>query len=172
MEVMIIRKDQLRMNKNYKYEIIKKLIESDGNKKSAAIKLKCSMRYLNHLIEKYHCEGMCGFVHGNRGKKPSTTFDSTEKQKIIDLYISDYGDTNFSHFCEIVNEDLGYSISDTTLNRWLREQEIISPKAKRKTKRNMKKLLKAKLDITKSEKVKNEIKESIAIIDSKDALMI
>lgn len=68
-----------------------------------------------------------------------------------------------------MNEDFGYSISDTTLNRWLREQEIIFPKAKRKTKRNMKELLKAKLDITKSEKVKNEIKESIAIIDSKDS---
>lgn len=164
-----MRKDQLRMNEIYKYEIIKKLVDSDGNKKSAAIKLKCSMRHLNRLIKKYHCEGMLGFVHGNRGKKPSTTFDITEKQEIIDLYISDYGDTNFSHFCQIVNEDLGYSISDTTLNRWLREHEIISPKARRKTKRNMKKLWKAKLDITKSEKVKNEIKESIAIIDSKDA---
>lgn len=59
MEVMIMRKDQLRMNENYKYEMIKKLIESDGNKKAAAIKLKCSMRHLNRLIKKYHCEGMC-----------------------------------------------------------------------------------------------------------------
>lgn len=32
-----MRKDQLRMKENYKYEIIKKLVESDGNQKSAAM---------------------------------------------------------------------------------------------------------------------------------------
>lgn len=45
-----MRKDQLRMN-----EIIKKLIESDGYKKSAAIKLKCSMRQLNCLRKCKNC---------------------------------------------------------------------------------------------------------------------
>lgn len=164
-----MRKVELRMNETYKYEIIKKLYETNGNKKAAATKLKCSERNINRLLVKYKEEGKASFIHGNRGKKPSTTIDTQLKQEIIDLYIDSYGDANFTHFCEIIKEEFNYSVSDTTLNRWLREEEILSPKAQRKTKRNMKKILKAKLDITKSEKVKNEIKESISIIDSKEA---
>lgn len=164
-----MRKVKLNMNEYYKYETIKTLYDTNGNKKAAAIKLKCTTRNINRLLNKYKLEGKAGFIHGNRGRKPITTINKNIKKKIIDLYIDSYGDTNFSHFCEIIKEDFGYSISDTTINLWLREEEIISPKAKRKTKRNMKKLLKAKLDISKSNKIKNEIIQSIAIIDSKEA---
>ncbi|MEG0094330.1 MAG: ISNCY family transposase [Erysipelotrichaceae bacterium] len=164
-----MRKVNLRMNEEYKFELIKQLSETNGNKKAIAIKLKCTMRTVNRLIKKYEQEGKAGFLHGNRGRKPSSTIQNSIKQSIIDLYTDDYSDTNFTHFCEIVNEELNYKISDTTLNRWLRDENIISPKAKRKTKKFMKKLLKAKLNITQSEKVKNEIKESIAMIDSKNA---
>ncbi|MGX8850854.1 ISNCY family transposase, partial [Amedibacillus sp. YH-ame10] len=164
-----MRKVELRMNEEYKYEIIKNLSDTNGNKKAVAIKLKCTIRTVNRLLTKYKLEGKAGFLHGNRGKNPSTTIHNSIRQRIIDLYIDGYGDANFTHFCEIVNEELGHKISDTTLNRWLRDEGIISPKAKRKTKKFMKKLLKTKLDVTKSEKVKNEIKEAIAVIDSKDA---
>lgn len=164
-----MRKVELRMNEDHKYEIIKKLHDSGGNKKSAAIKLNCTVRSVNRLLKRYAKEGKASFLHGNRGRVPSTTISPTVKQEITDLYMDSYGDANYTHFCEIVKEELNYSISDTALNKWLREEEIVSPKARKKTKSNMKKLLTAKLDIIKSEKVKNEIKESIAIIDSKDA---
>ena len=35
-----MRKVELRMNEEFKYKIIKKLVETNGNKKRAAIKLK------------------------------------------------------------------------------------------------------------------------------------
>ena len=38
------------MNEQNKYEIIKKLVETDGNKKRAAIKLGCTVRTINRLI--------------------------------------------------------------------------------------------------------------------------
>ena len=41
---LMMRKVDLRMNELKKYEIIKKLVETNGNKKRAAIKLGCSLR--------------------------------------------------------------------------------------------------------------------------------
>lgn len=164
-----MRKVELRMNEEYKYNIIKKLVETNGNKKRAASKLGCTVRTVNRLIIKYKNEGKKGFIHGNRGRLPSTTIPLDTKNKIISLYLNDYSNANFTHFCEIVQRTFDIKISDTTLNYWLRNERIISPKAKKRTKKNMKKLLKAELDSSSSNKIKNSIKESIALIDEKDA---
>ena len=164
-----MRRVELRMNEENKYLTIKKLVETNGNKKRAAIKLGCTVRTINRLILKYKNEGKAGFIHGNRGRLPSTTIPLDLKNKIIKLYIDDYCDANFSHFCEIVQEDMNVNISDTTLNKWLREENVISPKARKKKKKSLKKKLKAQLDASSSDKVKNEIREAIAFVDEKDA---
>ena len=41
-----MRKVELRINEEYKYKIIKKLVETKGNKQRAAVKLKRSVRKL------------------------------------------------------------------------------------------------------------------------------
>ena len=48
-----MRKVVLRMNEENKYLTIKKLVETNGNKKRAAVKLNCSVRTINRLIIKY-----------------------------------------------------------------------------------------------------------------------
>ena len=164
-----MRKVELRMNEENKYLIIKKLVETDGNKNRAAIKLNCTVRTVNRLILKYKNQGKAGFVHGNRSKIPSTAIPLDVKNKIIKLYIEEYSDANFTHFCEIIEEDLNIKISDTTLNKWLREENIISPKARKKTRKILKQTLKTKLENTSSKKIQNDIKEAIAIVDEKDA---
>lgn len=164
-----MRKVELRMNESKKYEIIKKLVETNGNKKRAAIKIGCTVRTVNRLILKYKNGGKAAFIHGNRGRCPSTTIPLDMRNRIVSSYINDYSDTNFTHFCEIVKEDLGISISDTTLNKWLREENVLSPKARRKTKKLMKKRLKHKLDQTSSQKVKNQIKLAIASVEDESA---
>lgn len=40
-------------NKPHKYEIIKKLVDTNGNKKIAALKIGCSIRHINCLIKGY-----------------------------------------------------------------------------------------------------------------------
>ena len=166
---LMMRKVDLRMNELKKYEIIKKLVETNGNKKRAAIKLGCSLRTVNRLILKYKKDGKAAFVHGNLGRCPSTTFPLDVKNLIVSSYINDYSDTNFIHFCEIVKEDFGINISDTTLNKWLREENVLSPKARKKTKKLMKKKLKQILDQTSSQKIKNQIKLAIASVDDESA---
>lgn len=46
---VIMKKVELRMNEQNKYEIIKKLVETDENKKRAATKLRCTVRTINNL---------------------------------------------------------------------------------------------------------------------------
>ena len=47
-----MRKVELRMNEEYKYKIIKKLVETKGNKQRAAVKLKRSVRQIDRMISK------------------------------------------------------------------------------------------------------------------------
>lgn len=164
-----MRKVVLRMNEENKYLTIKKLVETNGNKKRAAVKLNCSVRTINRLIIKYKTYGKAGFVHGNRGRAPATTIPLDIKNQIIKLYVDYYSNANFTHFCEIVHDDLNVKISDTTLNKWLREENIISPKATKKTRKILKNQLKAQLNNTSSKKIQNQIKEVIASVDENDA---
>ena len=56
-EVVTIRKVELRMNEQVKYETIKKLVETNGNKQRAAVTLGCTVRQVNRLIKAYREKG-------------------------------------------------------------------------------------------------------------------
>lgn len=49
-EMLIMRKVNLTMEEIHKYSTIKRLIETDGNKKRAAIALNCSFRHVKHPL--------------------------------------------------------------------------------------------------------------------------
>lgn len=49
-----------------KYEVIKELIDHNGNKNRANKKLGISRRQIDLLIIKYKENGKASFVHGNR----------------------------------------------------------------------------------------------------------
>lgn len=166
---MHMRKVELRMNEFEKYTTIKKLVEQNGNKKRAAIKLQCSIRTIDRLIQKYNQQGKEAFIHGNRGRKPPTTFPEETKAFIIALYRNDYSDANYQQFCEILFEDYGISISSTTLNYWLRHENILSPKARRSTKKTLKKKIKQQIHDTKSKKHENDLKLSLETFESSEA---
>lgn len=85
-----MRKVELRMNEQYKYDIIKKLVETSGNKKRASIKLNLSIRQIDRLIKGYKEFGKEFFIHGNRGKKPAHALTEDFKDKIEELYITKY----------------------------------------------------------------------------------
>lgn len=61
----IIRKVILTLRENEKYEIIKKLIDTNGNKQTAALKIGCTKRTINRLIAGYKKSGKAFFVHGS-----------------------------------------------------------------------------------------------------------
>ena len=52
-----LKRVDLRMNEQLKYEVIKSLVDHNGNKKAAALKLGCTTRHINRLIQKYKQNG-------------------------------------------------------------------------------------------------------------------
>lgn len=62
---MNMRKVELRMNEQLKYEVIKDLVDHNGNKNRASKKLGLSRRQIDHIIVKYKEKGKSAFVHGN-----------------------------------------------------------------------------------------------------------
>ena len=141
-----MRKVELRMNEQEKYEVIKELVDHNGNKNRAALKLGISKRQIDRLIIKYKENGKSGFVHGNRGHAPSKALDKSVSEDIILLYRTKYQDFNFNHFKEYLEEDENIKVSYKFIYNILTKEGILSPKARKRTKKEFTKqrLLKEK----------------------------
>lgn len=162
-----MKKVNLKMDENQKYETIKKLVETNGNKKRAALSLDCSVRHVNRMIKGYKEEGKAFFTHGNRGRKPIHTIDEEIKNLILDFYRNKYWDANFQHYSELLEKYEGVKVSPSTVRSILMEEFIISPKANRSTKKRIKKILEEKKVNASTKKEANEIMSKI--IDIEDA---
>jgi len=100
-----MRKVELSLKEKRKYEIIKKLIETNGNKERARIKLGLkSIRQVNRLIAGYKDFGKEFFVHGNKGRKPKHALTDEFKNEIEILYTSKYFDCTYTQFTEYLAE--------------------------------------------------------------------
>jgi transposase len=160
-----MRKVDLRMKETSKYLTIKKLVETNGNKKRAAITLGCSVRHVNRMIKGYKEKGKEFFVHGNRGRKPAHTLDDNTKQLIVDLYCTKYSDANITHYSELLSRNEGINVSPSTIRATLMKEYILSPKAKRATKKKLNNYLRQLKNNTKSKKESNTIQNAIIAIE-------
>lgn len=164
-----MRKVNLRMNEQYKYEVIKKLVDTHGNKKNAAIKLNCSVRTIDRLIVRYKAEGKTGFIHKNRNRQPISTFPVEVKNKVIDLYRTKYSGANLLHFSQLLAKKEDIHVSDTTINYWLRSCDILSPKARRKTVNTLNAELRKRKKAAKTKKEAASIENKLDLLDRFDA---
>ena len=165
-----MRKVELRMNEQEKYEVIKELVDHNGNKNRASKKLGISRRQIDRLIIKYKEKGKSGFVHGNRGHIPTKALDKSISKDIILLYRTKYQDFNFNHFKEYLEEEENINVSYDFIYKHLTKAGMLSPRARKKTKRKFtkQKLLKEKkinLDMNK-EQIDTIINHEISLEDS------
>ena len=77
-----MRKVELRMNEKLKYKVIKKLVETNGNKERAAVALGRSVRQIDRMIAGYKAKGKEFFIHGNRNRKPVHALTEAQKTEI------------------------------------------------------------------------------------------
>lgn len=164
-----LRKVELNLKENYHYQVIKKLVETKGNKQRAAWKLNCSLRHINRLIHRYQTQGKSGFVHGNKGKPPINKIDEQTRLQILEIYTQVFPDANLRHATELLKEHYDIHISDTTLNSILRQHFILSPKAWRQSKKMMKKTLKDLRDQTSAATTLFELELKLDELDRQDA---
>lgn len=127
-----------------KVTTIEKVLSREITKQEASLELGLSIRQVNRLLLKYQQEGKESFAHKNRGKISEKKISEQKKNEIINLYMSEYSDYNFTHFYEETSDQL--NISYITIFRVLNRDEIISPEAQHKTVKlyndNMKKAIK------------------------------
>ncbi|WLC83821.1 ISNCY family transposase [Clostridium estertheticum] len=127
------------MNEDFKYQIIKKLVDVNGNKKAAVLRIGCTVRHLNRMIRGYRSKGKEFFIHGNKGIKPIHTISEDIRCMIIDLYKIKYHEANFTHYAELLDTHEGISVYPSTVNTILMAEHILYPKASRVTKKRVKK---------------------------------
>ena len=95
-----MRKVELRMNEKLKYKVIKKLVETNGNKERAAVALGRSVRQIDRMIAGYKAKGKEFFIHGNRNRKPVHALTEAQKTEIEQIYLSKYFDCTYTAFTE------------------------------------------------------------------------
>ena len=153
------------MNEQEKYEIIKRLVDENGNKERAAKTLSLSVRQINRLIAGYKKEGKAFFVHGNTGRQPVNTVPDNTKQLVVDLYRTKYYDANFTHYAELLARIEGIELSVSAVTAILESEYIFSPRiTKGKKKRIMKELNEKKVTAT-TQKEKDEIQTNLVAVE-------
>ena len=161
-----MRKVELTLKENFKYETIKKLVETNGNKERARIKLKLkSIRQINRLIAGYKEYGKEFFIHGNRGRKPKHALTTEFKDEIELLYNSKYFDCTYTQFTEYLAERENIFLSVAEVGQILREKYILSPRARKITRKNIKKKLLAQKEKAKSKKEISKIQARIVAVE-------
>ena len=165
-----MRKVELRMNEQEKYEVIKELVDHNGNKNRASKKLGISRRQIDRLIIKYKEKGKSAFIHGNRSRKPVNAIDKSISEDIILLYKNKYQDWNFNHFNEFLKKDENIDVSYDFIYKTLTNAGFLSPKAKKKTKRDFAKqklIMERKIDMNVSdEEIEVIVNHELALEDS------
>ncbi|MDR0489957.1 MAG: ISNCY family transposase [Oscillospiraceae bacterium] len=154
------------MNDQVAYEVIKELADHGGNKERAALTLGCTRRTIDRHIAGYRAEGKAYFIHGNRGRQPSHALEESKKSDIRDLYLNKYYDTNFAHFAELLGRFENIHISESAVRNILSAEEVLSPRATRRTRREFKKRLEAALKAARGKKEETQIQKKI--IDADD----
>ena len=164
-----MRKVGLRMNEEAKYGIIKSLVEHKGNVTRAALKLGRSRSTVYRMIRGYQRYGKEFFIHGNRGRRPVHAKSDEEKAQILFLYNSKYWDASYSLTSELLLSQDGISASPTLVRKLLMKEHILSPMARRKTKRRMRKELFLDLKNTTKKCEQNTIENKLVAIEDAHA---
>lgn len=128
------------MNETKKYLVIKAIAQGKKTKKRACVELNLSERQINRLLLAYQQKEKEAFRHGNRNRKPKHAIPDEIKERILKKYLSyQTYKPNVRHFCELLAEEEGIQLSDTTVRKILYKKNILSPKSHRKTKKRVRK---------------------------------
>ena len=140
------------MDEQKKYEVIKRLVDQNGNKDRAALTLGITKRQVYRLINLYKAKGKAGFIHGNRGRKPVTTIPDSTRKLVLALYKTKYFEANFVHFTELLERLEGITLSVSTVTSILEADFILSPKVTKAKRKRINNELKARQFSAKNKK--------------------
>ena len=156
-----MRKVELRMNEELKYKVIKKLVETNGNKKRAAVILGRSVRQIDRMVAGYKVKGKEFFIHGNRNRKPVHALTEAQKTEIEQIYLSKYFDCTYTAFTEYLAQKENITLSVDEVRTILIDKYIFSPRTHKSTKKRIKKQLLKEQEQAKTQREKAKIQSKI-----------
>ena len=119
-----------------KVTIIEELMEKRITADQAAKLLELSVRQIKKIKAQALSDGIMSILHKSRGCKPANTLDTATSAAIIQLSKKELREYNFTHTADVLAEERGIFVSVSTVARYLKEQGIRSPKAKRRPKKH------------------------------------
>ena len=94
--------------------------------RDAAEVLSLSERQIKRLKAGVKKEGEVFVIHKNRGRKPKHTIPGKIRDQIVFLALSKYKGANYAHLAELLEEDEGITISQSSVSRVLKAKGIKS----------------------------------------------
>lgn len=134
-----MRKVVLTMREDHQYQRVKRFVDQNGNFKRLCCQLHCSERTGRRKIAGYKQYGKAFFQHKNHFHKPASAIPESVREEILRIYNADYYDANFTHFHELLHQSHPHiHVSLSFLRCLFKSEDILSPKARRKTVRELK----------------------------------
>ena len=111
--------------------VIKSLIEDKMTSRDAAEVLNLSERQIKRLKAGVKKDGEVFVIHKNRGRKPKHTIPGKRREEIVFLARNKYKGVNYTHLAELLREEEGITISQSSVSRILKAKGIKSPRKHR-----------------------------------------
>ena len=108
--------------------VIKSLIEDKMTSRDAAEVLSLSERQIKRLKAGVKKDGEVFVIHKNRGRKPKHTIPGEIREGIVFLVRNKYKGVNYTHLAELLREEEGITISQSSVSRILKAKGIKSPR--------------------------------------------
>ncbi|AEE95359.1 ISNCY family transposase [Mahella australiensis] len=115
-----------------KLVVINKVIDGTLTASEAAQVLDLSVRQIFRLKKGVKEQGASFVIHKNRGRKPANALSDELVNHILTLRKEKYFDTNFSHFRDLLEDDKGIILSNSSVYRILDNAGIQSPRKHRR----------------------------------------
>jgi len=111
--------------------VIKSLIEDKMTSRDAAEVLSLSERQIKRLKAGVKKDGEVFVIHKNRGRKPKHTIPGEIREEIVSLARNKYKGVNYTHLAELLREEEGITVSQSSVSRILKAKGIKSPRKHR-----------------------------------------
>ena len=108
--------------------VIKSLIEDKMTSRDAAEVLSLSERQIKRLKAGVKKDGEVFVIHKNRGRKPKHTIPGKIREEIVFLVRNKYKGVNYTHLAELLREEEGITVSQSSVSRILKAKGIKSPR--------------------------------------------
>jgi transposase len=118
--------------------VIQSCIDGKLTVRQAAERLRLSPRRVQQLKRKVRLQGAAAVIHGNTGKKSPKAISREQCETILAIRKQDgYSQSNFKHFQELLKRQFKIEIPYSTLYQILTQNNIQSPKTRRKRKKTL-----------------------------------